>query len=444
MAESAVLSVASKPNIPTEVVTALSRALGEQSGAAAWRLRSLARYDALALPDRIEQRWRYTDPLALLPSAAWSPVSSLGTLTSAATGSGAETTQQAAAEWSRLRDDEPAVLLLPGSGPRLNAAAEAAGVAIAPLWQTDADGELIGTVVPAAAGLFAALNGAAWNAGMTVRIPAGAELDQPLRIVLPAAAVSLPRLLIEVGPQAIATIIEEHCGGAADSRVVSVTELLIRPGARLHHVLVQRWQDGVRGHMIVRGRVERDAHFSNATAAIGGRISKLDLGGILAGAGAHSELRGVVLGDRRQHFDHHTLHHHLSGNSRSDIDFKVALAGRSRSTYTGLIRIEPDAPQSEAYQENRNLLLSERSRADSIPELEILTDEVSCSHGATVAPIDPEQLFYLSSRGLGADEAIQLIVRGFIAPVMDRLPATVRSTVAELVSARLVRLAGCI
>jgi len=438
LAESAVLSVASKPTVSTEVVTALSRTLGEHPGALAWRLRALACYDALTLPNRTEQRWRYTDPLVLLPSAE----ALLRKLTSAASGSGNETAQQAAAEWKRLRDDEPAVLLMPGDGPRLNAAAEAAGVAIAPLWQTDADDELIGRAVPAAAGLFAALNGAAWNAGMTVRIPAGVELDQPLRIVLPAAAVSLPRLLIEVGPQAIATVIEEHCGGAAESRVVSVTELLIRPGARLHHVLVQRWQDGVHGHMTVRGRIERDAHFSSATAAFGGRVSKLDLGGILAGAGAHSELRGVVLGDRRQHFDHHTLHHHLSGNTRSDIDFKVAMAGRSRSTYTGLIRIEPDAPQSEAYQENRNLLLSAGSRADSIPELEILTDEVSCSHGATVAPIDPEQLFYLGSRGLGTDEAIQLIVRGFIASVMDRLPETVQTTVAELVSARLVRVTG--
>jgi len=120
----------------------------------------------------------------------------------------------------------------------------------------------------------------------------------------------------------------------------------------------------------------------------------------------------------------------------------VALAGRARSAYTGLIRIEPGAPQSEAYQENRNLMLSEACRADTIPELEILTDEVACTHGATVAPVDPEHLFYLRSRGIPPAGALRLVVRGFLENTLRRLPESLRGGVETLVDARLARLTG--
>jgi Fe-S cluster assembly protein SufD len=210
----------------------------------------------------------------------------------------------------------------------------------------------------------------------------------------------------------------------------------------VHHVLVQRWEDGTVGHLTQRAIIERDARFLGATAGFGGDVAKLDLGGILAGAGARSELVGVTLPDRRQHLDHHTVHQHTSGNTWSNIDFKAAVAGRARSAYTGLLRIEADAPNSEAYQENRNLLLSERARADTIPELEILTDEVSCSHGATVAPVDREQLFYLQTRGLPADTALRLVVRGFVEPTLCLVPAGLREELEALVDARLARLTG--
>jgi len=148
----------------------------------------------------------------------------------------------------------------------------------------------------------------------------------------------------------------------------------------------------------------------------------------------------VVLGGDRQKFDHHTSHRHLSGNTWSNIDFKAALTDRARSSYTGLIRIEEDAPSSEAFQENRNLLLSDTCRADTIPELEILTDDVSCSHGATAAPIDPEQIFYLQSRGIPRHEAVRLVVKGFLEPTLAMVPAAVRAGLDELVAARLAGL----
>jgi Fe-S cluster assembly protein SufD len=164
------------------------------------------------------------------------------------------------------------------------------------------------------------------------------------------------------------------------------------------------------------------------------------VGAVLDGEGSRSEMVGVTLSEGRQHLDHHTLHEHRAGRTFSNLDFRAAVAGRARSTYTGLIRIDTGAPGSEAYQQNRNLLLSPRAHADTIPELEILTDEVSCSHGATVAPVDPEHVFYLQSRGIPAAEALRLVVRGFLEETLQRVPQNLRPALEELVAGRLQRL----
>jgi Fe-S cluster assembly protein SufD len=265
-----------------------------------------------------------------------------------------------------------------------------------------------------------------------------------LRVLVPAfAATTIPRLLIEVADGADFAVIEEHFGGDSDThRVIGVTEVAVGAGAHARHVLIQRWNDGVNGWLGVRARVERDGFYQGTHITLGGERVKVETGADLAGPGARSELLGVALGGDRQRFDHHTFHRHLSGNTSSNIDFKAAVTDRARSSYTGRIRIEEDAPSSEAFQENRNLLLAHTARADSIPELEILTDDVSCSHGATASPIDPEQVFYLQSRGIRRDEAVRLIVRGFLEPTLAHAPDSVRADLDELVAARLATLDG--
>jgi Fe-S cluster assembly protein SufD len=205
-------------------------------------------------------------------------------------------------------------------------------------------------------------------------------------------------------------------------------------------VLVQRWDQGVHGSHTLRAEVGRDADLLTVLAAQGGGVVKADLGATLTGHGAHSELVGVLLADGDQHLDHHTLHDHRAPHTWSNINLKVALSGHARSAYTGLIRIDPAAPGSEAYQENRNLLLSDHCRADTIPELEILTDDVVCTHGATVAPIDREQVFYLESRGLPTVGAQRLIVRGFVQGALERVPEGLRAGVEEQVERRLAAL----
>jgi Fe-S cluster assembly protein SufD len=292
-------------------------------------------------------------------------------------------------------------------------------------------------------GLFQALNGAAWNTGLYVGVPPGTILTDPVHVVIDAAGPSaLPRLVVDLGEGAQAVVVEEHTGGDAGSRVVASSELHAADGARLRHVLVQTWHEGVCGHLTARTRAGRDADALTVFASFGGERSKVELATDLAGEGARSEMIGVVMGAGRQRFDHHTRHRHLAGRTWSNIDFKAVADASARSSYTGLIRIEQDARGSEAYQENRNLLLSGSSRADSIPELEILNQDVSCSHGATVAPVDSEQIFYLQSRGLDPDEALRLVVRGFLEKTLSSLPADLRERLEGLVGARLAALQG--
>lgn len=409
-------------DLAADSLAAFSRGNGESAGGAAWRRDAAAVLAATPLPDRVRHLWRYTDPTRLLPrSLLQAP---------------------AAAPADAALLPGPSVQLAAGQAPLLGDAARRAGLRIAPLLHDAADADLLGRAVPAGHGFFEALNAAAWNAGLVIRVPAGAALERPLRVVVPAAAGCdlLPRLLVVVEAGASLVLVEEHVGGGPQGVVVGVTEILVGAGAEVRHVLVQRWQDGQVGHLTQRARLERDARFLGATAGLGGALAKLDLGAVLAAPGARSELVGVTMPQGRQHLDHHTTHQHLSGRTWSNIDFKAAVFDRARSAYTGLIRIEHDAPGSEAYQENRNLLLSATARADTIPELEILTDEVSCSHGATVAPLEPEQLFYLRSRGLTYDASREVIVRGFVEPTLRQLPEPLRQELTDLVAARLARL----
>ena len=148
-------------------------------------------------------------------------------------------------------------------------------------------------------------------------------------------------------------------------------------------------------------------------------------------------MTGFLFASRRQKFDHHTVHHHVGRHTRSNLDFKAVLKDRSRSAYTGVIRIEREAAFSEAYQENRNLLLSDHCRADSIPELEILTEEVQCKHGATVGPIDPVELFYLMSRAIPRPEAVGMVVEGHFERALARLPERLQEEMRSLVRNRL-------
>jgi len=427
-----------RPALTGDDLAALSGLTGEGPALCARRRAAAGRYAAVADPDRVTHLWRFTDPAHLLPEAVQPPPPGATHAAPHALGAAAR------------------VLMVAGLRPLIatDLKALAAGLVVKPL--AEAEEELAalsdrmraaGADVDAAAGeeegLFQALNGAAWNTGLYVGVPPGAVLADPVHVVVDATGgPTLPRLVVDLGEGAQAVVVEEHHGGDAGSRVVASSELHAAAAARLRHVLVQTWGEGVRGHLTARARAGRDADVLTVFASFGGERSKVELATDLAGEGARSEMIGVVMGAGRQRFDHHTRHRHLAGRTWSNIDFKAVADGSARSSYTGLIRIEQDARGSEAYQENRNLLLSAGSRADSIPELEILNQDVGCSHGATVSPVDPAQVFYLQSRGLDPDEALRLIVRGFLEKTLGRLPEDLRERLEALVGTRLAALQG--
>jgi len=213
-------------------------------------------------------------------------------------------------------------------------------------------------------------------------------------------------------------------------------EAAVGQAGHLRLVGVQRWGEKVVSHFSQRTRLGRDARLLAVWAGLGAGLSKADLGTRLDGRGAHAKLLGMSFGQGAQHFDQHTVHDHQASDTYSDLDFKIVLKDKARSAYTGLIRIEPNATNCEAYQENRNLLLSEGTRADTIPELEILNDEVRCSHGATIGPLDEDELFYLAARGIPRDEAVRMVVSGFVEPTLQEVPADLRERLRAYVTER--------
>ncbi|RJO66904.1 MAG: Fe-S cluster assembly protein SufD [Myxococcales bacterium] len=412
-----------KPVVAEAAVLKLADILGEPGELRQLRQRAWRYYNDAPLPSRVAHLWKYTDPADLLPAEIVVP-------------SGPSAVGPVAA----LEDAAVAVILRPGVQPMLTVSPEAerAGVRVRPIGDAEMDHHLVGAAVSPEHGLFEALNTAMFGSSAAIYIPSGVKLDGPIHVVATAAqAANLPRLLIHAGTRSEATIIEEHAGGGEDRFVVGVSEVFVEAQAQVRHVLLERLDGGTAAHLSMRGHVRRDGNLLAVVASFGGGKTKVDLGGVLLESGARSEIVGFVLGQSRQHFDHHTLHDHRAPHTTSNIDFKVALNDRARSAYTGLIRIAKDAPGAEAYQENRNLLLSSKCRADTIPELEILTDDVRCTHGATVAPIDAEQLFYLRSRGLAEEAGRRLIVRGFLEKALVRLPASLRQRVETALEERL-------
>jgi Fe-S cluster assembly protein SufD len=412
------------PAVRLDQIAALSRRAGEDSALLRAREDARALLSSLVLPNRARHLWRYTAPDQFLPVVDPTVISPVAV----------------DSQWE-LDDEVAGAALVAGGTLRwteMDARARQAGVTVEDLHTGATDG-LIGTLVPARHGFVEAINAAAWHGGILVRVPAGVELDRPirLRIVASAEQVSVPRVLVVAGEGSNFEILEDHVGGGVPTQVLGVTEIVVGRDARVRYSLVQRWDSRVTGHITARARLAAGAHLQMSLASFGGNTYKADVGSILAGEGAQAELFGVAMGGDTQHLDHHTEHIHEVGKTHSNLDFKVALTDAARSAYTGMIRIAREAAVSEAYQENRNLLLSEDARAESIPELEILTDDVRCSHGATVAPLDEEQMFYLTSRGLYHTQAMRLLVYGFLDQTLHRLPAATRERIEALVAARL-------
>ena len=285
--------------------------------------------------------------------------------------------------------------------------------------------QLLGTVAGAATDLLSELNDAFADDPVVVDVDPRAELDGPIVVSVTGAAdgeATFPRLLVRVGEEATVTVIERHEGGGA-GLVVPITEIAAAAGARVGHVVVQdlgqkTWSIGRLAATAAAG-----AEVRSGTAAFGGAYARLRTDCRLAGQGATGELLAAFFGDGDQTLDFRTFQDHIGADTTSDLLFKGALAGRSRSVYTGLIHVGKDARGTNAFQTNRNLKLSDDAWAESVPNLEIENNDVRCSHASTVSPVDPEHRFYLESRGVPRQVAERLIVAGFFDDVLRRMPA---------------------
>ncbi len=287
---------------------------------------------------------------------------------------------------------------------------------------------IIGQVVKPDEGRFAAMAAALEQYGVFIYIPSGIQVQVPLHSAMwgPGAGLAyFSHILVWLEPGSSLTYVHEAAspnGAAGQTLHSGLVEIHISDRAHLQFVELQSWGDNVWNFSHERARVGRDAHLEWIFGALGSGLTKNFSTIDLVGEGAEGRMSGFYFTDGSQHLDHDTQQNHLAPHTTSDLLFKGALKDSSRSVWQGMIYVAPGAQKTDGYQANRNLVLSQKARADSIPGLEILADDVRCTHGATVGKIDPDSVFYLLSRGIPYSEAEHLIVEGFFDPIMQRIP----------------------
>jgi Fe-S cluster assembly protein SufD len=388
------------------------------------RAAAAARYRELPLPSTSEESWRFTDLTGFDPDAFVQDGHVRG-----------QTPDMAAR--GMLDIDVAGLALVDEAGVEIVHAPS--GVRFEPLAE---DEPLLGALV-GPEDKFSAHNAACWRQGLLVRVPRGAVLDRPLYVrvanTLPSGA-HFFRLLVVAEEGSRFSLIEEYVSSAPDLCGYSnaAVEIYVQPGAKLEYVSLQSTSRETWHFATHHARVERDAELDWVAGGFGSKKGKVRIHNDLAGPGATSRVTGAYFADGSQHLDYDTFQAHLAPHTTSDFAFKGALRDRATVVWRGMIRVEKAAQRTNAYQENRNLLLSREAHADSIPGLEILANDVRCTHGATVSQVDRDQLFYCMARGLSRGDAERLIVRGFFQDVLDRIQLDpVREALAEALEARI-------
>jgi Fe-S cluster assembly protein SufD len=273
---------------------------------------------------------------------------------------------------------------------------------------------------------FAALHRAVVSSGTFLFVPRGVEIEQPIEIfhwLRHDNMSTFPHLLLVTDELAKVTVIEHFgsCSRTAPGFACGVNDLIAGPGAKVTYVCAQNWAENVVALQMNSTTVDHDASAMSLNLNLGSRYSRFESLSRLIGEGGRSDLLAVAVAKHQQEFDARTLQDHLSPHTASDLLYKNALDDRARTIFGGLIRVEPHAHFTDAYQKVRNLLLSDDAEANSMPGLEILADNVRCTHGATSGQIDEDELFYLRTRGIPVPMAQRLIVTGFLDEVVQRL-----------------------
>ena len=378
------------------------------------RADALAAYEALPIPDTTEEHWRFTDlrdlDLDSFKGAASAEIETMldldvaGYATVTADGIEIEKAPDGVT-FELLTDDNERLYSLIG-------------------WDEK----------------FAAHNAAMWKHGLLVVVPKGVVLEKPLYVRISATGQTFWRLVVVAEEGARASLIEEYASPSPDTEAYSnaVTELFVEPAAKLEYVSLQNLSQETWHFASHHARVERDAELDWVAGGFGSKKGKTRIQNDLNGRGATSRVTGAYFADGTQHLDYDTFQEHIAPDCESDFAFKGALRDEATAVWRGMIRVEKDAQKTNAYQECRNLMLSPTTHAVPIPGLEILANDVRCTHAATVGRVDREDLFYLMSRGLTRQEAERLIVRGFFQEILDRIELEpVREAVTAALEARI-------
>jgi Fe-S cluster assembly protein SufD len=386
------------------------------------RAEAAARYAELPVPSTTEEAWRFTDLRGFDPdSFTQTPNGSVST--------------DAPAQLLDL--DVSGMAVVTEAGIEIERAPE--GIRFEALTEDDPRlYSLVGWNEK-----FAAGNAAFWKHGLLVHVPKGVELEKPLYVRIAGSVEGGAlyfRLLVVADERSRFTLIEEYVSSRPDLSAYSnaVAELFVGEAAKLEYVSIQNLSQETLHFATHHARVERDGELDWVAGGFGSKNGKIRIQNDLNGPGATSRVTGAYFADGNQHLDYDTFQEHIAPSTESDFAFKGALREHAHAVWRGMIRVEEGAQKTNAYQENRNLLLSESAHADSIPGLEILANDVRCTHGATIGRVNREELFYLMARGLPRAEAERLIVRGFFQDILDRIELEpVREALGAALEARI-------
>ena len=305
--------------------------------------------------------------------------------------------------------------------------------------------ERLGSVVPAG-DPFVARNEAEWRQGLLVHVPRGQTLADPARITVEPGAEGTRldwRTLIVLEEGAEAEVWEDYGPAGGAGLFNGVTEIVLGDGANLRYVCKQELSEASWVFATQRAELGRDASLEWLALGFGSARGKVRMETKLAGRGSSAKVTGAYAGRGRQHLDFDTTQEHAAPNTTSDLAFRGVLAERATAVWRGMIRVDPGAQQTDAFQESRNLLLSHKAHADAIPGLEIEANDVRCTHAAAVAQVDPEQLHYLRAHGLGEPAAKRLVVDGFLQALVERTAeGRAREALSEALEHRLAEILG--
>jgi Fe-S cluster assembly protein SufD len=420
-----------------EAFTTFLAARDEPAWLVALRREACDAFAAMDLPDRTQEEWMRTD-LRAFSLEAFGPCEPVGSevdlpaslLAEGVDLAGGDTSVSGHPAGTSLADDVAQQGVLFGS---LDDLVRRHGDRLRPYLER--------RLVDFRADKFAALSAAFWSAGTLLYVPRGVVVEEPLHMLaaLTPGGADLGRTLVVLDEDAEATLLAETASSdpAAAGLHCGTIEIFVGRRARLRYVNLQNWGTGVWHFAQQKATLDRGASLQWTIGALGGRLAQVRQHVSLDGEGAEAQVNGVVFTEGRQHLAYHTRQDHRAGYCRSDLLYKGALQDKSRVVWRGMIHVDPGAMKTDAYQRNDNLILADTARSDSIPGLEILADDVRCTHGSTIGRVDDELIFYAMSRGLSRKEAVRMVVTGFFQQVFDRITIpSVRQALGEAIGRR--------